>query len=339
MVHIKARGQRISSSVQHLHVKSKLEIEVWGPYKPDGKPFQIISYHPASVIITKGAYSSPRNAQAYTIEAAGLTARTRIEVVNTDLVDDFKGLDITNIVTPFTSCDSFFVSVGPATGEPAFSEYFEEVIPAIAQGLAAFAAQKPPGLKNKAGFLLVQTYGEQSPGVTGRPSLHSNRMFNVQALVDKDQKGRMTLRPGQQENGVSIPWIPQGEGATDAERVSKSSPTFVYDSEERAVTHYFKILDARYGEALKVLQADDGTFTKFTKALQQQGYATDAKYAEKMQNLSNQALSQAKKWLDYQIKALDHDVATEENDGEKSRLAKDLDLLIKFKVELDNFKL
>ena len=81
-------------------------------------------------------------------------------------------------------------------GQVPFADYFQEVIPAIWTGLSTYNATNSPALANKAGFLLVQSYNEQSPGVTGRPSLNSNRMFNVQALVTRgaNNRSRVLLR-------------------------------------------------------------------------------------------------------------------------------------------------
>src|SRR5262249_49387039 len=159
---------------------------------------------------------------------------------------------------------------------------------------------------NKAGFLLIQSYVEQSPVVTTKPSMNGNRMFNVQAKVVRDPRTKKILGvvPGQEEPGVTIVQLWQGGGPTGAPPVKKNSPTFHYVKPTRAVTQYFKVLRERYGHPYSILTSSDGSFGAFAAALESSKFAEEENYASKMTDRIDQVHIQANRWIDYRLQTL-----------------------------------
>jgi hypothetical protein len=131
---------------------------------------------------------------------------------------------------------------------PVWANYYQEVIPSVLRALRDYNAQNTPQITKKAIFLIIQAYGEQSPGTAGLPSANHNRLFNAQAEVEDvktNENGDIIsfhVRDGQQEDGVTIQGLSQGEGETNETRVKKTSPTFYFDTAERSVTHTLKVL-------------------------------------------------------------------------------------------------
>jgi hypothetical protein len=338
MAHIQYNGTRISGQTRYVSLGQSLLLELWGPKKPAGGQYLMIASDSTAVTVEPGALVGGRNVQLYKFKGTAFSSHIKIEIIDGALVEGAKTYTRDNVVKPYISCDYVNLTVEPGGGKVIFGDYFDEVIPAIAAGIAEYNSSNSPQLIDKAGFLLVQTYSEQSPGVTGKPSKHGNRMFNVQALVAQGPNGKVggTL-PGQEEAGVTIRSLSQGEGATVETRKMLSSPTFYYDTQKRAVTHYLKILKQRYTGALTAITDPSGSFSRFADALQAAGYATHKAYAEDMKAIAGQVLRQANAWLDFELKALDHDIAVAdlvESDGLKQERSR----LTDFKLQLSRFK-
>jgi hypothetical protein len=280
---------------------------------------------------------SVNNVRLYKLTAKAFSSQVRIDLVDGELSDGAGKYEVGNLQNPYIVCDTVFLTVVPAAGKIVWEEYFAEVIPAIASGLAEYNSSHAAKLVDKAGFLLVQTYNEQSPGVTGAPSKHGNRMFNVQALVTRPG-GKIVVVPGQQEAGVSIKNLSQGEGATVESRRPLSSPTFCYDTPVRAVTHYLKILEQRYSGAYAVLTDPTGSFGRFADKLQAAGYATHQAYAADLKARAAGILREGKQWVDYELKALDHDIASSAHAFEAELLKGQRTLIADFLEQLKRFK-
>jgi hypothetical protein len=336
MAHVQYNGTRVSGLTRDIPLGKAMVFEVWGPQYDDGE-YVLVSSDSSVVDVSQLDLLKPSNVRRYKAAANKFGPTVKLMVVAGKLSTGTDGFDLSNLQTGFVSGDWVKLNVQPNTGGGPFSDYFTEVIPAIADGLAEFNAAGTATLTNKAGFLLCQTYGEQSPGVTGKPSKNGNRLFNVQAEVTRDQANKITgVVPGQTAAGVTIVGLSQGEGATDATRKMLTSPTFNYDTPKRAVTHYFAVLKARYPSAYAELISPVGSFSKFVGALQSARYATDAAYATKMVSLSTQVLKQAKAWLEFRLQTIDHDCAVAT--GDVKALRAERAQLQNFRDELKKFK-
>jgi hypothetical protein len=196
---------------------------------------------------------------------------------------------------------------------PIWSSWFQEVVPAVLRGMRDHnKAAGKTDIRGRAVFLITQAYGEQSPGVTGAPSRNQNRLFNLQAKPKGFNGGQpFGVADGQTEGGVSIGGLSQGEGATVAERVALTSPTFFYDSPYRAVLHFLKMMPKsdRYPKAYEALVSPSGTLDSYFKNLQDAGFATHKNYAEDMKATYRQVLPQLKAWLKYRIADLNAKIA------------------------------
>ena len=194
--------------------------------------------------------------------------------------------------------------------KPIFYEYFSEVVPATLRAIEEYnASHKKKISMNKALFLITQAYGEQSPRKVGLPSKNENRLFNAHAEVKRNTKGDITgVKSGQESEGVRIINLKQGEGATDATRILKSSPTFAYDSPERSVSHTLSIFEKRYSSVHDVLTNQKGTFQQYTNALDSVKYATDINYGLKLRNIQQQVKTQVKAWVVYRLKELPEEI-------------------------------
>ena len=229
------------------------------------------------------------------------------------------------------------VEVLPNPSDVPYASWYAEVVPGIMRGLRASAKSGGPTLENKAGFLLAQAFSEQSPS-KGDPSDHNNRLFNVQALVTWDSARHMKVVPGQTETGVSLKDLSQGEGATDKTRVDRVSPTFVYDSPERAVTHYLKVMPKRYAGVYRVITTASATFAQFAQALQDAPFATDEEYAAKLRSNSFQAIKYAQKWVTFQMHVLADELAKTTDDARVNALKEELELLRDAQEQFKNFR-
>lgn len=315
-----------------------MPLELWGPwYKgPRDGEFLLITTDWSSITVEPGSVA--RNIRNYSLTGKSLSSGVKIEVVAGELIDPSQHYDIDNLKKPYTSCDSIRVAVVPEPSKVLWEDYYAEVIPAIAAGLAEYNDSHATKVTNKAGFLLVQTFCEQSPGATGKPSQHGNRMFNVQALMTwKDNKMGPPV-PGQEEPGASLKSLSQGEGATGATRTPLSSPTFYYESPKRAVTHYLKVLQQRYGAAYTAIIDGSGGFARFADALQAAKFATHQAYASDLKARADSVIRQGKAWLNYELGALDHDIASSAHDSERAELSKQRVRLADALDQLNNFK-
>jgi hypothetical protein len=337
MAHIQQRGVRISGQRTQIALGQSMNLELWGPYRETSGEFLLVTSDWSAVQVIPGSMDSVHNVRSYKLTAKEFSSQIEVDLIDGELLDDAGNYDAANLKNPYIACDRVFITVVPASGNIAWPDYFAEVIPAIASGLAEYNSSHAVQLVDKAGFLLVQTYNEQSPGKTGKPSKHGNRMFNVQALVTRP-KGVMTVVPGQEEDGVTIRNLSQGEGPTDATRTDLTSPTFYYDTPVRAVTHYLKVLEHRYKPAYAVITDPTGSFGPFADALRAVGYATDKAYASKMKGTVAQVLGQGKAWTDYEVKGLDHDIASSVHASEAESLKRKRALLVDFLEQLKRFK-
>lgn len=337
MAHIQNRSVRISGQRTQIGLGQSMNLELWGPYRKTSGEFLLVTSDSSAVEVIPGSMDSVNNVRLYKLTAKAFSSQVEIDLVDGELSEGAGKYDVTNLKNPYIVCDTTFLTVVPAAGKIVWAEYFAEVIPAIASGLAEYNSSHATKLVDKAGFLLVQTYNEQSPGVTGAPSKHGNRMFNVQALVTRSG-GKMTVVPGQEEAGVSIKNLSQGEGATVESRKSLSSPTFYYDTQVRAVTHYLKILQQRYPGAYAVLTDPTGSFSRFADALQAANYATHKAYAADLKSGAAGILREAKQWVDYELKTLDHDIASSAHASEAVSLKRQRTLMADFLEQLKRFK-
>ena len=185
-----------------------------------------------------------------------------------------------------------------AKAPPLWSDYFDELVPAIAE---AAEANDKIGLQ-RALWLITQAYGEQSPGVSGLPSAHRNRLFNEQAAVTFKPDGAVDkVVPGQEGEGVRLKKLNQNEGAERGTTEMKVSPTFGYDTPERAVKHHLEQMAARWKPASDALLTDKGSFEGFAHALKDAHYAKAKDYDTGLISLKNQVRSQVEAWLPYTI--------------------------------------
>ena len=195
MAHIQYGNVRISGQTKQIALGQSMNLELWGPYRQTSGEFLLVSLDWSAVEVTPGSMDSVHNVRLYKLTAKGFSSRVLINIVDGELLDGTGKYDAANLKSPYTVCDSAFITVMPAAGQVAWAEYFAEVIPAIASGLAEYNSSHASKLVDKAGFLLVQTYNEQSPGATGAPSKHGNRMFNVQALVTRSGDKMTAVQP------------------------------------------------------------------------------------------------------------------------------------------------
>jgi hypothetical protein len=335
MAHIQYNDVRVSGQTRDVALNKSMIVEVWGPWHGE-EEYLLVSSDPSVIDVTPMARLGWKNTHPYKVTAKAFGPTAQLTIVDGKLNDAGGSYSTGNLQANYAGGDWLKLNVQPSASNVLYADYFAEVIPAIIAGMEEFSAGGT-SFVSKGGFLLVQTYGEQSPSVTKKPSLNGNRMFNVQALVTRDGANKITgTVPGQEESGVTIKDLKQGEGRTNATRQMLSSPTFNYDTPKRAVTHYFKILKQRYMQAYGVITDANGSFAAFAGALQSAGYATDGAYAANLIGLSSQAISQARAWLQFRLQTIDHDDAvaggaTRESTAERARLARFLEELRKFK--------
>jgi hypothetical protein len=180
---------------------------------------------------------------------------------------------------------------------PLWTDYFDEVVPAV---LEAADSNKKVGLE-RAMWLIIQAYGEQSPGAVGPPSRHRNRLFNEQAAVEmKDGKIKRVL-PGQESEGVYLYNLPQNESPTRGKKDIKTSPTFGYDTPERAAHHHVEQLQARWGSAWNALTDEKGSFEGFARGLKTAGYAKAEDYDTALIALQGQVKRQVANWIKFRL--------------------------------------
>lgn len=180
---------------------------------------------------------------------------------------------------------------------PVWSDYFEEIVPAIAE---AAEANDKIGLQ-RALWLVTQAYAEQSPGA-GLPSAHRNRLFNEQAAVSFKPGGAVDkVVPGQESDGITLKKLNQNEGAVRGTTAMKVSPTFGYDTPERAVQHHLDQMAARWKPASAALTRPGESFTGFAQGLQDSHYAKAENYASDLIALQGQVRGQVVAWLRYTI--------------------------------------
>jgi hypothetical protein len=180
---------------------------------------------------------------------------------------------------------------------PPWTDYFDEVVPAV---LEAVESNEKVGL-DRAMWLITQAYGEQSPGVTGPPSRHRNRLFNEQAAVEWEGDKIKRVLPGQESEGVYLYNLKQNESPTRDKKDIKSSPTFGYDTPERAAHHHLEQLEARWGTAWQKLTQEKGSFEQFADGLKAAGYAKANDYATSLKAIKHQVQGQVRAWLKYRL--------------------------------------
>lgn len=184
-----------------------------------------------------------------------------------------------------------------AQGPPAWSDYFEQTVPAIAE---AAEANDKIGLQ-RALWLITQAYAEQSPGA-GLPSAHRNRLFNEQAAVTFKPGGAVDkVVPGQESEGITLKRLNQNEAAARGSTAMKVSPTFGYDTPERAVQHHLDQMAARWKPASAALTKQGESFAGFAQGLQDSHYAKAENYASDLIALQGQVRGQVVAWLRYTI--------------------------------------
>lgn len=184
-----------------------------------------------------------------------------------------------------------------AAAPPQWTDYFDEVVPAI---LEAAEGNDKVGLQ-KALWLIIQAYGEQSPGVTGPPSGHRNRLFNEQGAVTREGEKITGVVPGQESEGVYLYNLPQNESPEKGKTDIKTSPTFGYDTPERAASHHLEQMQKRWTPAWGALTQEKGSFEEFAHALKRSGYAKAKTYDTDLIALQNQVRSQVAAWLKYRV--------------------------------------
>lgn len=184
-------------------------------------------------------------------------------------------------------------------GPPAWTDYFDEVVPAI---LEAVESSGKVGI-DRALWLIVQAYGEQSPGATGRPSQHRNRLFNEQAAVVRDPRTQKItgVVPGQEKEGVYLYNLPQNEAPERGKQEIKSSPTFGYDTPERAAGHHLESMESRWGSAWNALTDKNGSFESFARGLKAAGYARANDYDTALIALQGQVRREVTNWIKFRL--------------------------------------
>ena len=325
MAHLQIRGKRMSGKKVPLVLGKTIDLEVWGPINALASPsheYQVISSDPDRVELAAGSLNTRANLRLYKATAKTFGTAT-VMIQEGDLEIDFVD-----------------VQVLPNPSNVPFASWYAEVLPGIMRALRARGRFAGPSIENKAGFFIAQAFSEQSPGAVGDPSANGNRLFNVQALVTRDSANRITgVVPGQTDDGVSIQNLRQGEGKTEETRVKLASPTFVYDSTERAVAHYInKILPGRYMGAFRVITTSSATFAQFAQALQDAKFATHANYAADLQRNSFQAIKGAQTWISFQTHNLADELAKTTNDAAVKALNAELELLHDAQEQLRRFR-
>jgi hypothetical protein len=324
MAHLQIHGKRMSGKKIPLIFGNTIDLEVWGPMNALVSPpreYDVSSADRDRVELTPGSKLAARNIRLYkaTGKAFGIA---KVAIYDGNLMGDFVQVEVL-----------------PNPSDVPFASWYAEVVPAVISALRAYAKSGGPALENKAGFFVAQAFSEQSPGKVGDPSDNDNRLFNVHALPTRDAAGRVTgVVPGQTEDGVGIKWISQGEGKTEPERTKLKSPTFVYDSVERTVTHYLKILKLRYGGAYTVITTPSASFARFAQALQDARYATHGTYAADLQKNSFTAIKNAQLWITFQMHVLADELSKTTNDARVNELKDQLDLLRDAQEQLKNFR-
>ncbi|WP_341679299.1 DUF4157 domain-containing protein [Niveibacterium sp. SC-1] len=183
-----------------------------------------------------------------------------------------------------------------AAAPPLWTDYFDEVVPAV---LEAAEGNDKVGLQ-RAMWLIIQAYGEQSPGVVGPPSGHRNRLFNEQGAVTRDKNQKITgVVPGQESEGVYLYNLSQNEAPEKGKTDMKTSPTFGYDSPERASTHHLEQMQKRWTPAWDALTRDKGSFDEFAHALKRSGYAKADTYDTDLIAIQGQIRGQVLAWIKY----------------------------------------
>jgi len=182
-----------------------------------------------------------------------------------------------------------------AAAPPLWTDYFDEVVPAV---LEAAEGNDKVGLK-RALWLIIQAYGEQSPGVVGPPSGHRNRLFNEQGAVTREGDKITGVEPGQESEGVYLYNLPQNEAAEKGKTDMKTSPTFGYDSPERASTHHLEQMQKRWTPAWDELTKEKGSFDEFAHGLKRSGYAKADTYDTDLIDIQGQVRGQVVAWIKY----------------------------------------
>ena len=194
--------------------------------------------------------------------------------------------------------------------EPLYADWFQAVVPAVRRAVADHNTGAAKAITGKAVFLVIQSYHEQQPGGKyGLPATHQNRLFNLQAEVTWSGNKMSGVVPGQEQEGVTIGNLKQGEGPTDQTRVPLTSPTFYYDSPWRSAAHFLSSLARRYPAAYAVLTDPAGQFDAYAHALKRSKYATDAAYDTRLINIKGQVLRQLNGWLKYRLEVAGERVA------------------------------
>ncbi len=187
-----------------------------------------------------------------------------------------------------------------AAKPPPWTDYFDEVVPAV---LAAVESNNKVSLK-RALWLITQAYGEQSPGTVGLPSRHRNRLFNEQASMIRKGGKIVGIVPGQESEGVYLYNLPQNEATEKGKKDIRTSPTFGYDTPERAATHHLDQLQKRWGGAWNALADPNASFDTFAHSLKAAGYARAGSYDTDLIALQGQVRSQVGAWLKYRVPEL-----------------------------------
>jgi hypothetical protein len=150
-------------------------------------------------------------------------------------------------------------------------------------------------------WLIVQSYGEQAPS-SGLARDRHNRLFNEHADVVRDAQGRIAgVKPGQESEGVYIYDLNQNESTTRESTDMKASPTFGYDTPERATEHHLHLMQERWGSAWDALTRERSNFAQFAGALKRAGYAKHAAYDTELIALQAQVRRQVSAWLRFRV--------------------------------------
>jgi hypothetical protein len=213
MAHIQYNDVRVSGQTRDIALSKSIILEIWGPWHGDDE-YLLVSSDPSVIDVTPMALLGWKNTHPYKVTAKAFGPTVHLSIVSGKLNDAKGSYSTGNLQTGYAGGDWLKLNVQLNAVNVDYADYFAEVIPAIIAGMEEISAGGT-SLVNKGGFLLVQTYCEQSPGVTKKPSLNGNRMFNVQALVTRGSDNKITgTVSGQEETGVTIKDLKQGEGKT-----------------------------------------------------------------------------------------------------------------------------
>jgi hypothetical protein len=109
------------------------------------------------------------------------------------------------------------------------------------------------------------------------------------------------VEPGQETEGVHLYNLKQNESPTRDKTVMLSSPTFGYDTPERASHHHLQQMQSRWQGAWGALTAAQGTFADFARALKAAGYAKAEDYDTALIGIEGQVRQQVGKWVQYRL--------------------------------------